>query len=83
MMGSWELTDPNGAISYYDRNETPGLTWLKRLNDHFTHCVWLNPFGDERYWINITVDMVRKLFPMYPLTIDGLSRAVKKLVVKK
>ncbi len=83
MMGSWELTDANGAISYYDRHETPGLTWLKRVNDHFTHCVWLNPFGDERYWMNITVDMVRKIFPMYPLTLDGLNGAVKKLVVKK
>ena len=83
MMGSWELTDPNGSIDYYDRNETPGLTWLKRLNDHFTHSVWLNPFGDERYWINITVDKIRKIFPMYPLTLDGLSQAVKKLVVKR
>ena len=83
MMGSWELLEPYGAISYYDRNDTPGLAWLRRLGDHFTHCVWLNPFGDERFWINITVDMVRKVFPMYPLTLDGLNRAVRKLVVKR
>ncbi len=82
-MGSWELTDPNGAISYYDHNETPGITWLRRINDHFTHSAWLTPFGDERYWIGVTVEMVRKVYPMYPLTLDGLNRAVRKLVVKR
>jgi uncharacterized protein len=83
MMGSWELTDPNGAIEYYDHCTIPGMTWLNRINDHFTHCVWMSPFGDERYWINTTCDMVRRVFPMYPLTLDGLNRAVRKLVVKR
>ena len=82
-MGEWELSDRQGAISYLDRCDTPGIAWLKRLGDHFTHCVWLNPYGDERYWIGTSAQMINKVFPMYPLTLDGLNRAVRKLVVRR
>ncbi len=84
MMGPWELTEKNGAISYYDVNDTPGVVWLKRIANHFTHSVWLNPFSDERFWKNTSsITMIGKIFPMYPLTLDGLSQAVKKLTVKR
>ena len=81
-MGPWELTDKNGAIDYYEHNDTPGIVWLNRIADHFTHCVWLNP-EDERAWVGQSTQLIRKVFPMYPLTLDGLQQAVKKLVVKK
>ena len=81
-MGIWELTEKYGAISYYERNEQPGILWLKRISDHFTHRVWLNP-EEERFWIHPTIRAIGKFFPMFPLTIDGLEHAVKKLVVKK
>jgi uncharacterized protein len=84
MMGQWELTEKNGAISYFDMNDTPGVTWLRRLESHFTHGIWLNPYTDERYWHNTSsISMIGKIFPMYPLTVDGLNRAVKKLTVKR
>ncbi len=82
-MGSWELTDPNGAIEFWDHSVTPGIVWLRRIANHFTHCVWLNPIGDEPHWIGTSIEMIRRIFPMYPLTIDGLNRAVKALVVKR
>jgi uncharacterized protein len=81
-MGPWELTARWGAISYYESNEIPGAVWLKRLSDHFTHRVWLNP-DEERFWTHPTVQLIGKLFPMYPLSLDGLGQAVRKLVVKK
>ena len=81
-MGTWELTDKNGAIDYYERNELPGITWLQRISEHFSHRVWINP-DNPRVWIHPTITMIGKLFPMYPLTIDGLGRAVKKLVVRR
>lgn len=81
-MGIYELSDKYGAIDYYERNEIPGIVWLKRIADHFTHSVWLNP-EDERFWIHPTVQMIGKLFPMYQLTIDGLEQGVKKVVVKR
>lgn len=81
-MGTWELTEKYGAIDYYERNELPGVAWLKRIANHFTHRVWLNP-DEERFWIHPTVRTIGQLFPMFPLTIDGLGRAVRKLVVRK
>lgn len=81
-MGPWELTEKYGAIDYYERNETPGLVWLNRVSQHFTHAVWLNP-DDPRTWIHQTVQAIGRLFPMFPLTIEGLGRAVKKLVVNR
>ncbi|MFC1933639.1 VWA domain-containing protein [Chloroflexota bacterium] len=81
-MGPWELTERYGAIDYYERNEQPGILWLKRIAEHFTHRVWLNP-DELRFWMHPTVRVIGKLFPMFPLTIDGLGQAVKRLVVKQ
>ena len=82
-MGPWELTEKNGAIYYYQRNEIPGIVWLKRIAEHFSHTIWLNP-DDTSYWSRSpTVQLIGKVFPMYPLTLDGLGQAVKKLVVKR
>jgi uncharacterized protein with von Willebrand factor type A (vWA) domain len=81
-MGTWELTEKYGAIDYYERNEIPGVVWLKRIAGHFNHRVWLNP-DEERFWIHPTVRAIGQLFPMFPLTLDGLAQAVKKLVVSK
>ena len=81
-MAVQELTEQYGAIDYYERNDTPGMLWLKRIADHFTHYVWLNP-EELHYWNHPTVLMIGKLFPMFGLTLDGLRQAVRKLVVKK
>ena len=81
-MGPWELLERYGAIYYYERNEIPGIVWLKRMSEHFSHRIWLNPV-DPRFWIHPTVQMIEKLFPMFPLTLDGLDHAVKKLVVAR
>ena len=81
-MATEELTQRYGAINYYEQNDTPGLIWLKRIADHFDHCIWLNPEAPN-YWSHPTVIMIGKLFPMYQLTMDGLREGIKKLVVKK
>ncbi|MFC1900550.1 VWA domain-containing protein [Chloroflexota bacterium] len=82
MMGLWELTEKYGAIYYFERNEIPGIVRLKSLANHFAHRIWLNPVED-RFWINNSIQMIGKMFPMYPLTIDGLTEAMRKLIVAK
>jgi len=77
-----ELMNRYGAINFYERNETPGVSWLKRINEHFDRCVWLNP-DNPRFWVHPTVNLIGKLFPMFPLTLDGLDEAVRSLVVRK
>lgn len=81
-MASSELTERWGSINYYERNDTPGIMWFKRISDHFSHSVWLNPEAPS-YWQHPTVLMIGRLFPMYELTIDGLNQAIKKLIVRK
>ena len=81
-MATQELTERYGAIDYYERNDTPGIIWLKQIADHFTHRAWLNP-EEPRYWNHPTVLMIGKLFPMFELTLDGLRQAVRKLVVRR
>lgn len=81
-MAPWELTERHGSINYNESNDTPGIVWLKRVAEHFTHCIWLNP-DNPRFWVSFTVQMIRKVFPMYPLSIEGLEQAVKRLVVSR
>ena len=80
-MSTWELVQRYGAISYYEQNDTPGIVWLKRFADHFNSRVWLNP-TTPRFWNHQTVLAIKKLFPMYEFTIDGMGEAVKKLVTR-
>jgi len=81
-MGTYELMARYGAIYYYQRNETPGIVWLERIANHFTHCAWLNP-ETPYHWDHPTVRMIRSLFPMFELTLDGVDEAVRKLIVKR
>ncbi|MGD9124544.1 MAG: VWA domain-containing protein [Desulfarculaceae bacterium] len=80
-MAPSELFNVGGAIDYYYHNESTGIEWLKRIGDHFRYCVWLNPMP-ERAWIHPTIRTISKLFPMFPLTVDGLEQAVQALMVK-
>jgi uncharacterized protein with von Willebrand factor type A (vWA) domain len=77
-----ELLDPGGALYYYQHNDTPGLTWLRRIQEHFRACIWLNPMP-EWQWNRTTITLVRQVFPMYELTLDGLEQGIKHLVRKR
>jgi hypothetical protein len=81
-MAPSELYSVGGAIDYYYHNDQAGIEWLKRIADHFRYCVWLNPLP-ERAWIHPTIKAIGQMFPMYPLTLDGLEGAVKKLMVRQ
>lgn len=77
-MAPTELTDRFGAIDYYHRNETPGIVWLHRLRKRFRRSVWLNPLP-RRWWNGFTIQLVAELFPMFPLTLEGLDEAITSL----
>jgi uncharacterized protein with von Willebrand factor type A (vWA) domain len=73
-----ELTDRFGAIDWTERNERPGEEYLRRLRDHFEHCAWLNPMAEES-WDAPSIRIVRRIFPMYPLTVAGVERLARDL----
>jgi hypothetical protein len=85
-MGPGELTLPNGAIDWWENNEEPGYVWLTRLRQHFTHTAWLNPVP-EAWWEMIhgayTLQGIRRIFPMYELSLEGLEQAVAGLMVRR
>lgn len=83
-MAPSELTMVGGALDWSIIDNEPGLLWLERIFKHFRHAVWLNPipsqWWDPRlYYGAYTISLVRKLFPMYELTLDGLEQAIKQL----
>jgi uncharacterized protein len=80
-MAPEELVEPGGAIYYYHNNRTPGIEWLRRIEAHFKSCIWLNPIP-SRNWNRPSIELIRKVFPMYELTLDGLDQGTKHLVRK-
>ncbi len=74
-----ELLQAGGTLYYYRHNPTPGIEWLRRLTEHYRRSIWLNP-EPEKYWPRTTIEIVASVFPMYPLTLGGLERAVRYLV---
>lgn len=77
-MAPSELTNIYGAIDYGHRNGRTGLEWLGRIRQRVPNSVWLNP-QSRHGWNEPTVLMIRRVFPMYELTIDGLTEAVDVL----
>jgi len=85
-MAPSELVMVDGAIDWYYSNDEPGIVWLKRLANRYPHSVWLNPVPEE-FWRRTfgayTINIVKEIFPMFDLTVEGLESAIKKLKVRK
>jgi uncharacterized protein with von Willebrand factor type A (vWA) domain len=81
-MAPGELFASYGAHWGYSRlagSRAPGFEWMKRIAGHFRRSAWLNP-SPEPEWSLTTVRALGALFPMFPLTLDGLSAAVRQLI---
>jgi uncharacterized protein with von Willebrand factor type A (vWA) domain len=78
LMAPYELLRQGGAISNTDRNMLPGVGWLMMLQQHFPQSIWLNP-EPQGYWEGTTIDQVRKVFEMFPLTLEGLTQGMAYL----
>jgi uncharacterized protein with von Willebrand factor type A (vWA) domain len=78
-MSPYEIAVPGGSVEHF--NEEAGTVWMKRLTDHFSRSVWLNP-TPEKYW-NYTrsIEMMSEVMDgrMYPLTLGGLDDAINEL----
>jgi uncharacterized protein with von Willebrand factor type A (vWA) domain len=80
MMNPAELLQPYGNIDPRRHSKTPGIAWLHRLVDHFDRAVWVNPEPASEWDFVQTTRTIRRLFPMFPLTVDGITAAVQALV---
>ncbi|HEX7669862.1 MAG TPA: VWA domain-containing protein, partial [Polyangiaceae bacterium] len=66
------------AVRRADGRPLTGLDWLVVLAERFDRAVWMNP-DPPQYWAGGTCEVIRQVFPMYHLTIDGLGEAVTYL----
>jgi hypothetical protein len=74
-----ELTDRYGAIYWEDRNEQPGGYYLSQLAQHFKHTAWLNPMDVSLWNMSPSLQIIRSIFPMYPLTVEGVHELAMDL----
>ena len=78
-MSPYEISRPGGANEHW--NPEPGATWLARARAQWPASVWLNPVP-ERHWPHTpSIGMIGQVFEgrMFPLTLDGITRAMKVL----
>ena len=78
-MSPYEVMAVGGSIEHW--NEETGATWMSRLLTLYPHAVWLNPQPEEHWGYIPSIGIIKNLLSdrMFPLTLDGLSRAMKAL----
>lgn len=79
-MGPYEITHPGGSVEHW--NEEPGIATMQRVLNHFSKSVWLNPQPFERWHWHHSIGLVQEIMGgrMYPLSIDGLNRAIRSML---
>ena len=80
-MSPYELTAQGGSVEHY--NDETGIAWLQRFVTKLPNTVWLNPSNE--YYGTPTVKIIKEVFKdrMFPMTLDGLAKAMKTLKGKK
>ncbi len=79
-MAPYELLDMDGSIYISEKSGTSSFRRLNFLADTFPHRAWLNPVPQHQWHYVHTLVEIARLFPMFPLTMDGLEAAVTKLM---
>jgi uncharacterized protein with von Willebrand factor type A (vWA) domain len=79
-MSPYEVTVPGGSVEHM--NEETGATWLRRVADIYEDCVWINPVAHDNWRWTPTIQAISDIFDkrMYPMTLDGLDRAMRELM---
>ena len=78
-----ELMEPHGNIDPRRTSPTPGIVWLRRIAEHFERAIWINP-DPPAYWDGShTARIVHRLYPMFHLSVDGITNALRALVGSK
>jgi uncharacterized protein len=78
-MSPYEIDKEGGSVERW--NDEAGEVWLRRLFEAYPRAAWLNPVP-EQYWSGTaSIGMIRRLAAgrMYPLTLDGIDRAMRAL----
>ena len=78
-MSPYEILQPGGSVEYM--NEEAGAVWLGRLLEKYPHAVWINPEPERLWEYRHSIQIIRSIVGgrMFPLTLEGLERAMRQL----
>lgn len=76
-MAPYELMGSSWTLESTTDQKRSGIDWLLELRQHFPDSIWLNP--DLSPWGSSTQDTIARIFPMFPLTLQGLEEALQEL----
>jgi uncharacterized protein with von Willebrand factor type A (vWA) domain len=78
-MSPYEVLAPGGSVEY--NNEEAGAEWLARFCHAFPKFAWLNPEPESLWQYRQSIAVIRQIMNnrMFPITIDGLERAMRLL----
>jgi uncharacterized protein with von Willebrand factor type A (vWA) domain len=78
-MSPYEITYPGGSVEHW--NEEAGAVWMDRVAQIYESMVWLNPTAERHWDYTPSVEVMRQLVNdrMFPLTIEGLDKAMREL----
>jgi len=79
-MAPYELMATDGSIHLEERSGQPSYKRLQFIAETFKHSVWLNPKMADEWPYTRTINMIREIFPMFELTLDGLEGAVNYMI---
>jgi len=78
-MSPYEIMSDSGSVEY--SNSEAGITWLKRVKEHFPHIAWLNPNTESSWGFYQSTVIIKEIFPgqMFPATVEGIEKMMKYL----
>ncbi|HEX3701156.1 MAG TPA: VWA domain-containing protein [Phenylobacterium sp.] len=78
-MSPYEITYPGGSVEHW--NEEAGAIWMDRVAQIYEHAVWLNPTAERHWDYTPSIGVMKQLMNdrMFPLTLDGLDKAMREL----
>jgi hypothetical protein len=78
-MSPYEVLAPGGSVEY--NNEEAGAAWLARFTSTFPKFAWLNPEPEHLWEYRQSIAVIRQVMNnrMFPITLEGLERAMRLL----
>lgn len=81
-MAPYELMSSDGSIYIEERTGQPSYRRLQFITETFPRSIWLNPKMEGEWPYTRTISMIREIFPMFELTLDGLEKAASYMMHK-
>jgi len=78
-MSPYEINYPGGSVEHW--NDEAGDVWMRRMLDVYHAAAWLNPIPEKNWTHSQSIQMMKTVMEdrMYPLSLEGLDRAMKGL----